>query len=68
MPAQKRSGEVSITHYQAVNFKESGIITGRRRGVFSKKWCVKNCSVSKHSFTTNLTVQNPVIFIKFMYQ
>ncbi len=33
MPTQKRSGEVSITHYQALNFKESGTITGRPRGI-----------------------------------
>jgi len=33
MLIQRRSGEVSITHYQALNFKESGTITGRHRSI-----------------------------------
>ena len=33
MLIQKRSGEVSITHYQALNFNESGTIAGRPSGI-----------------------------------
>ena len=32
MQTQKRSGGVSITPYQVLNFKESGTITGKLEG------------------------------------